>query len=87
VDVLVWTIARAEHTARVGEDGEIEGDAELVALLRERMAEPTTVYREGTVAGSGAIELQPGDRRYVVARVRTLCSQDPSFEVTGCDWR
>jgi len=87
VDMLVWTVARGEHTARVGEDGEIDGDAELVALLRERLSEPTTVYRRGTVQGSGAIELQPGDRRYVVARIRTLCSEDESFEITGCDWR
>ena len=87
MDMLVWTIARGEHTARVGEDGEIDGDADLVALLRERLAEPTTVYRRGTVRGSGAIELQPGDRRYVVARVRTLCDGASEFEITGCEWR
>jgi hypothetical protein len=87
VDMLVWTIVRGEHTARVGEDGEIDGDPELVAVLRQRLAEPTTVFRQGTVEGSGAIELQPGDRRYVVARIRTLCSQDASFEIAGCDWR
>jgi hypothetical protein len=87
VDTLVWTIARGQHTARVGEDGAVDGDAELVDLLRARLAEPTTVYRTGTVRGSGAIELQPGDRRHVVARIRTLCAEDQSFEITGCDWR
>jgi len=85
--MLVWTIARGEHTAHVGEDGVIEGDDELVAVLRERLAEPTTVFRQGTVQGSGAIEMQPGDRRYVVARIRTLCAEDDSFQITGCDWR
>lgn len=87
MDVLVWTIVHGEHAARVGEDGAIDGDPELVALLRDRLAEPTTVYRQGTVEGSGAIELQPGDRRYVVARIRTLCAEDAAFEITGCDWR
>ncbi|HXA27898.1 MAG TPA: hypothetical protein VN193_04035 [Candidatus Angelobacter sp.] len=87
MDTLVWTIARGEHSAQVGEDGEMDGDAELVALLRERLAEPITVYRHGTVEGDGAIEMQPGDRRYVVARIRTLCSEDAGFEIVGCDWR
>ena len=87
MDVLVWTIAHGAHSAQVAEDGEIDGDAELVSLLRERMAQPITVYRHGTVQGSDAIELQPGDRRYVVARIRTLCSEDDAFEILGCDWR
>jgi hypothetical protein len=87
MDMLVWTLVRGEHTALVTEDGAIEGDDELVAVLRQRLAEPTTVYRQGTVQGSGAIEMQPGDRRYVVARIRTLCAEDESFQIAGCDWR
>lgn len=87
MDVLVWTVVRGELSASVGEDGEIEGDAELVEVLRQRLTEPTTVYRRGTVQGSDAIELLPGDRRYVVARIRTLCAEDAGFEIAGCDWR
>jgi hypothetical protein len=87
MDTLVWTIARGEHSARVGEDGEVDGDDELVTVLRERLSEPITVYRRGTVQGSHAIEMQPGDRRYVVARIRTLCNDDAGFEIIDCDWR
>ena len=92
MDILVWTIARGGRLAQVGEDGELSGDAELVVLLGEKLREPVTVFRRGTVRPAGPappdpIELQPGDRRYVVARVRTLCEADPAFEVTGCDWR
>jgi len=87
MDTLVWTIVRGDHTAQVGEDGAIDGDEELVVLLRSRLSQPTTVYRRGTVSGSDAIELQPGDRRYVVARIRTLCAEDASFEIAGCDWK
>jgi hypothetical protein len=92
VDTLVWTIAHGGRVAQLAEDGELSGDAELVVLLREKMREPVTVFRRGTVhtvgaAASDAIELQPGDRRYVVARVRTLCDRDSGFEITGCDWR
>jgi hypothetical protein len=92
VDILVWTIAHGEHTAQVAEDGDISGDAELVALLREKMSEPVTVYRQGTVSARDGeptvgIELQPGDRRYVVARIRTLCDGESNFEIAGCDWR
>ena len=57
--------------------------------LQAKLREPITVYRTGTVRGSddGAIELQPSDRRYVVARIRTLCAEDESFQITGCDWK
>jgi hypothetical protein len=92
VDTLVWTIAHGEHTAQVAEDGDISGDAELVALLREKLREPVTVYRQGTVAARDgqapvSIELRPGDGRYVVARIRTLCDGESHFEIAGCDWR
>ena len=92
MDVLVWTIDHSGRSARVAEDGEVSGDADLVALLHEKLREPITVFRHGTVqprAGAPAdpIELQPGDRRYMVARIRTLCEGDPEFRLTGCDWR
>ena len=92
MDTLVWTIAHGGRSAQVGEDGAVSGDAELVALLEARLREPITVYRTGTVQSRGRhpaspIELQPGDRRYVVARIRTLCEGSSEFEVVGCDWR
>jgi hypothetical protein len=92
VDILVWTIAHGEHTAQVAEDGDVSGDAELVALLREKLSEPVTVYRRGTVSSRDgeapvSIELRPGDGRYVVARIRTLCDGESHFAVAGCDWR
>jgi hypothetical protein len=92
VDTLVWTIAHGGRSAQVAEDGELSGDAELCVVLREKLREPVTVFRRGTVHPAGAapqdgIELQPGDRRYVVARVRTLCDGDSGFDITGCDWR
>lgn len=92
MDTLVWTIAHGERSAQVGEDGAMSGDAELVALLDAKLREPVIVYRTGTVHSRGGeppapIELQPGDRRYVVARIRTLCEGDSEFELVGCDWR
>ena len=92
VEILVWTIAHGDSLARVGEDGRIEGDAELVALLQERFREPVTVYRQGTVAPSSpgpvaTIDVRPGESRYVVARIRTLCAGDGEFAIVGCDWR
>jgi hypothetical protein len=91
MQTLVWTIAHDGHVAEVGEDGEISGDEALVAILEVKLREPVTVFRTGTVHGLGSapvpIELQPGDGRYVVARVRTLCDSDSPFEITGCDWR
>ena len=90
MDTLVWTIGHAGLVARVAEDGSVDGDAELVAILEERLREPVSVYRQGTVAaldGGSPLELRPGDGRYVVARIRTLCARDPGFEILGCDWR
>lgn len=90
MDTLVWTIARGELVAKVGEDGTIDGDPDLVAVLRDRLAEPVTVYRSGTVSpggGTDPIELRPGDGRYVVARIRTLCDAGSEFEILDCDWR
>ena len=92
MDTLVWTIRHEGRVARIGEDGEMSGDESLIAILEEKMREPVTVFRTGTVHNRGAttpepIELQPGDRRYVVARVRTLCDGDSAFEITGCDWK
>ncbi len=92
MQTLVWTITHGERVATVAEDGEVSGDEELVAILTEKMREPITVFRTGTVHSRGdapavPIELQPGDRRYVVARVRTLCDGDSAFEIARCDWR
>lgn len=92
MDTLVWTIARGAQTASVTEVGDIEGDAELVAVLRQRLREPITVWRRGTVrsleaGGAAPLELAPGDRRYVVARIRTLCTDDESFEIIDCAFR
>ena len=95
MDTLIWTIAHGDLVARVDEDGTIDGDADLVAVLRERLAEPVTVYRRGTIAAAGEaagpegapIELRPGDGRYVVARIRTLCASGAGFEILDCDWR
>ena len=92
MDTLVWTIVHGGRTAQVGEDGHLSGDEELVALLEEKMREPVTVFRTGTVVDRegeprAAIELKPGDRRYVVARVRTLCDGDSEFQIAGCEWR
>jgi hypothetical protein len=92
VDTLVWTIAFGEQTAQVAEDGDVSGDADLVTLLQEKLREPVTVYRRGTVSAREgeapvSIELRPGDGRYVVARIRTLCDGQSHFEIAGCDWR
>ncbi len=92
METLVWTIVHSGRTAQVGEDGQLSGDEELVMLLQEKMREPVVVYPSGTVVDregepGSAIELQPGDRRYVVARVRTLCDGDSAFQIAGCDWR
>ena len=89
MDVLVWTIAHGDHEAQVSEQGDITGHPALVTLLQAKLTEPITVYRSGTVSGSddGAIELQPGDGRYVAARIRTLCAGDNGFQITGCDWK
>lgn len=91
MQTLVWTIAHGEHVATVAEDGELSGDADLVAVLEAKLREPITVFRTGTVhnrdASPAPIAMQPGDRRYVVARIRTLCDGDSAFEITGCDFR
>lgn len=92
MQTLVWTITHGDRVATVAEDGEMSGDEELVAILAEKMREPITVYRTGTVQSRGdappaPIELHPGDGRYMVARVRTLCDGDSAFAVAGCDWR
>ena len=92
VDRLVWRLAHPAGEVDVTEDGRVRGDdPALVALLEDRLREPVTVFRHGTMrVRSGApdttIELQPGDSRYVVARVRALCDRDPEFCMLGCSW-
>ena len=92
MDTLVWTVAHRGRTARVDESGLMEGDDDLLTLLAERFREPVTVFRTGTVRpapGSAAepLILAPGDRRYVVARIRQLVASDEGFEVIDCSWR
>jgi hypothetical protein len=90
MDLLVWTIAHGERLAQVCEDGSVTGEESLVAELRAHMAKPITVYTRGTVSaapGATAIELAPDDRRYIVARIRTLCAEHPEFQIVECDWR
>jgi len=92
MQLMVFRIAFGEQVAEVGEDGSLEGHPELVAELRRRLAEPVTVYPRGTVApAAGAepapLELRPGDGRYVVARIRTLCTPGSDYSVTEVEWR
>ena len=92
MDTLIWSIANGGRVAIVGEDGSLEGDAELVETLRRHLSEPVTVYRHGTLPGpdadpADAIELHPGDGRYMVARIRLLCAGDPRFEIVDCGWK
>lgn len=92
MDRMVWRISRGDRVAEVGEDGDLAGDPGLVGELRELLTEPITVYRRGTVAAAAgdaaaAIELRPGDRRYVVARIRTLCSPGSGYSITEVAWR
>ncbi len=92
VDRLVWTIARGDQNARVCETGEVDGDADLVADLTAKLREPVTVFGHGTVRHREAaprheIVLQPGDGRYVAARMRALCADTADYVITGCEWR
>jgi hypothetical protein len=88
-DVIAWEINRGGRQAVVREDGRIESDDPGLRLfLQERLQEPVVVFRHGTVAGGGrepsdALELHPGDRRYVVARVRSLAAADPGIQIMG----
>ncbi|MFN2452188.1 MAG: hypothetical protein ABR541_07540 [Candidatus Dormibacteria bacterium] len=92
MDRLVWRLAHRAGEVDVVEDGRVRGDdPALVALLENRLREPVTVFRRGTMrprsgAPEGAIELQPGDSRYVVARVRALCDRETEFTMLGCSW-
>ncbi len=84
-----WELERRGVRAVVREDGRIEcQDGELLAALRRWMSEPVTVYRRGTVTAldtdqGDPLELIPGDRRYVVARVRSLPGCDPDLRIVG----
>lgn len=92
MNLMVFTIARGERIAEVCEDGSVNGDPDLCGELRERLREPVTVYAQGTVAPppgkpASAVELRPGDGRYVVARIRTLCAPGSEYRVAEVDWR
>ena len=89
---MVFTIAHGERIAEVGEDGSVDGDPDLCGDLRERLREPVTVYARGTVAPApggpaSLVELRPGDGRYVVARIRTLCAPGSEYRVADVAWR
>ena len=92
MDRLVWRLARGSAEVEVDEDGRVRGeDAAVVSLLEARLREPVTVFRHGTLESrSGipgdAIELRPGDSRYVVARVRALCDREHEFTMLDCSW-
>lgn len=90
--LMVFTVVRGERTALVCEDGSVEGDDELAVDLRDRLREPVTVYAHGTVAPrsdapAAPLELRPGDGRYVVARIRTLCVPGSEYSVADVHWR
>jgi len=90
--LMVFTVARGERVAEVCEDGSIAGDDDLAGDLRERLSEPVTVYPTGTVAPRPGeetvpLEVRPGDGRYVVARIRTLCAPGSEYQVTDVNWR
>ncbi|HUY97440.1 MAG TPA: hypothetical protein VMW47_07470 [Verrucomicrobiae bacterium] len=94
-DVLGWAIERDGAVARVREDGQVAcADPGLRSYLGARLQEPIVVYRRGTVrpgsaAGTAAgrpVALRPGDRRYMVARIRTLAAEDPQLRVIGLEW-
>jgi hypothetical protein len=92
MQTLVWSIVNRGRLVQVGEDGSLEGDPDLVDHLRRRLSEPVTVYRHGTVRSDrpeemDALELRPGDGRYMVARIRLLCADEPEFEIVACDWK
>lgn len=88
-DVIAWEIDREGRRALVREDGSIECEApDLRRFLQERLQEPVVVFRRGTVAGGGrepsdALELRPGDSRYVVACIRSLAAADPGIQIMG----
>lgn len=85
-DVIGWEIERRGRTAVVREDGEVScPDQELRDYLRSRLSEPVDVLSAG---GNGArpLRIAPGDRRYVVARVRSLPREDPDLRIVGIVW-
>jgi len=80
--VIVWTIACPEGEVEVYEDGRVKsGSTELRERVLARLQEPVDVTRTG--AGGVAMVLHPGDRRYVVARVRRLVEDEPEMDVLG----
>ena len=94
-DVLCWAIERDGAVASVREDGRVVcDDPGLAAYLDARLREPVVVYRRGTVRpdpAAGAlpphpVRLRPGDRRYVVARIRILTTEDPRLRLLGIEW-
>ncbi|GAC1569765.1 MAG: hypothetical protein NVS3B18_01230 [Candidatus Dormibacteria bacterium] len=89
---MIWRLEHDGSLVEVVEDGSVRGDdPSLVAVVEARLREPVTVFRHGTLrsragAPRAAIELRPGDSRYIVARVRALCDRDGDFTVLDCSW-
>ena len=90
--MLGWELERGGQVAIVREDGHVEcEDADFADFLRQRLAEPITVYRSGPgLAGAdhpqGSILLCPGDGRYVAARVRALAGTSEEVKILRIVW-
>ena len=80
--IFVWQIACGGDEVDVYEDGRVRSGSEtLRARLLASLTEPVDVSRSGS-AGV-AMVLSPGDRRYIVARMRRLLADEPDIEVRG----
>jgi len=90
--MIGWEIERHGSTAVVREDGTVESDDRALAdFLLARLREPVTVQRRGRRVETGggptaAIRLVPGDGRYMVARVRSLPTEDPAVQILRIVW-
>ena len=92
VDTLVWTLTCDGRPVLVGEDGRLDGDADLVEALRGLLEEPVVVARSGTVPRpetprEDLIVLVPGDGRHIAAAVRMLCRGDRGWSVVEAGFR
>lgn len=74
------------------EDGRVEADDQAFAeYLRRRLTQPVTVFRSGTLGrldggGRDALELRPGDGRYVVASVRSMAAEEEGVQILRIVW-
>jgi hypothetical protein len=80
--LIVWTIACGDNSVDVDERGTVSSDdVALARRLRACLEEPVDVSHTG--AGGQRLILRPGDRRYVVARVRKLVADEADLEMVG----